>query len=100
MPAHVLHGDSFLVARAQAGLESETGASSLLDANRHVLLGADIGLNGLMELCHAIPFMDPIRLVLVQGLLTTFEGKGQVVDPEETPIKIGYPMVPWGNGMD
>ena len=75
MPAHVLHGDSFLVARAQAGLESETGASSLLDANRHVLLGADIGLNGLMELCHAIPFMDPIRLVLVQGLLTTFEGK-------------------------
>ena len=75
MPAHVLHGDSFLVTKAQAGLESETGASGLLDANRHVLIGADTRFNELVELCNAIPFMDPVRLVLVQGLLATFEGK-------------------------
>ena len=75
MPAHVLHGDSFLVAKAQARLEVEAGASGLLDANRHVLAGAGLSLNELVEMGNALPFMDPVRLVLVQGLLATVEGR-------------------------
>ena len=75
MPAHVLHGDSFLVAKAQAELESQDGASGILDANRHRLEGAEATLNELVEICNALPFMDPVRLVLVQGLLATVEGR-------------------------
>jgi len=75
LPAHVLHGDSFLVAKAQARLEVEAGASGLLDANRHVLAGAGLSLNELVEMGKALPFMDPVRLVLVQGLLATVEGR-------------------------
>jgi len=64
-----------LVAKAQARLEVEAGASGLLDANRHVLAGAGLSLNELVELGNALPFMDPVRLVLVQGLLATVEGR-------------------------
>lgn len=75
MPAHVLHGDSFLVAKAQARLESQDEASNLLDANRHRMEGAEATLNQLVEICNAIPFMDTVRLVVVQGLLSTLEGR-------------------------
>ena len=64
-----------MVAKAQARLEVEAGASGLLDANRHVLAGAGLSLNELVELGNALPFMDPVRLVLVQGLLATVEGR-------------------------
>jgi len=64
-----------LVAKAQVRLEVEAGASGLLDANRHVLAGAGLSLNELVELGNALPFMDPVRLVLVQGLLATVEGR-------------------------
>ena len=75
MPAHVLHGDSFLVAHAQAQLETQDGASALLDSNSHRLDGAAATLNELVEICNALPFMDTVRLVVVQGLLSTLEGR-------------------------
>ena len=75
MPAHVLYGDSFLVAREQHRLESSAGGEELLDANRHRLMGADLNLAQLMELCAAVPFMDTVRLVLVDGLLATAEAR-------------------------
>ncbi|PKB64995.1 MAG: DNA polymerase III subunit delta [SAR202 cluster bacterium Io17-Chloro-G2] len=75
MPAHVLHGDSFLVAKAQAKLEAQDEASGLLDANRHRLEGTEATLNELVEICNALPFMDTVRLVVVQGLLATLEGR-------------------------
>ena len=75
MPAHVLHGDSFLVANAQAQLEAHDGASSLLESNSHRLDGASATLNELMSMCNALPFMDTVRLVVMQGLLATLEGR-------------------------
>ena len=73
MPAHVLYGDSFLVAQERKRLEGETGTGSLLDANRHRLTGNQIKLPDLLSICNALPFMDAVRLVLVEGLLTTLE---------------------------
>lgn len=75
MPAHVLHGDSFLVAQAVAVMEAQNEASNLLDANRHRLEGAQATLSQLVEVCNALPFMDTVRLVVVQGLLATLEGR-------------------------
>ena len=75
MPAYVLHGDSFLVAKAQTRLENQAGASDLLDANRHQLTGVETTLNQLVEVCNALPFMDAVRLVIVQGVLATLEGR-------------------------
>lgn len=75
MPAHVLYGDNFLVAREQHQLESSAGGEDLLDSNRHRLAGSELNLSQLMELCAALPFMDAVRLVVVDGLVATAEGR-------------------------
>ena len=73
MPAHVLHGDSYLVLRQLPRLEADAGAEDVLDANRHRLTGTQTNLNELVGICNALPFMDSHRLVVVEGLLATFE---------------------------
>lgn len=73
MPTHVIYGDSFLVAQELKRLEGETGASGLLDSNWHRLTGNQVKLPELLGICNALPFMDTVRLVLVEGLLATLE---------------------------
>ncbi|MBM3942312.1 MAG: DNA polymerase III subunit delta [SAR202 cluster bacterium] len=71
MPAHVIYGDSFLAAQSLKALE---GGTPLLEANHHRLRGGQARPGDLLELCQAMPFLDNRRLVVVEGLLTTFEG--------------------------
>ncbi len=80
MPAHVLHGDTYLVQRRLSRLEAEAGAEDVLDANRHRLMGLQTNINELVAICNALPFIDSHRLVVVEGLLATFErrpGRGR-----------------------
>ena len=76
MPAHLLYGDSFLVSEQLKRLYSETGADDLLEANRHQMMGGQFNLQELLSVCNALPFMDTCRLVAVNGLLGTLEGRG------------------------
>lgn len=76
MSAHLLYGDSFLVSEQLKRLSEEAGADSLLEANRHSLTGGQFQLPELLAVCNALPFMDSCRLVVVQGLLATFESRG------------------------
>lgn len=76
MPAFLVFGDSFLVKRRLAALEAEHGAGELLDANRHRMLGAQVNPAELISVCQALPFMDPRRLVVVDGLLAAAESRG------------------------
>ena len=73
MPTHIIYGDSFLVTQQLRALESEIGQETLLEANAHRLQGSEVKLPELLNVCQALPFMDPIRFVLVEGLLGTFE---------------------------
>ncbi len=77
MPVHLLHGDSFLVPRRLDELISESGASDVLDANRHRLVGSQTKPSELLSMCYALPFMDDYRLVIVDGLLGTAESQGR-----------------------
>ena len=77
MPAHLLYGDSFLVPRRLNELIVESGASGVLDANRHRLAGAQTKPGELLSVCNALPFMDDHRLVVVEGLLGTAESQGR-----------------------
>jgi len=80
LPAHVLHGDTYLVQRRLSRLEAEAGAEDVLDANRHRLMGLQTNINELVAICNALPFIDSHRLVVVEGLLATFErrpGRGR-----------------------
>ncbi len=58
LPAHVLHGDSFLVPKRLADLIGESGASDVLDANRHRLLASQAKPGELLSMSNALPFMD------------------------------------------
>ena len=56
-------------------MQTERGADEVLDANRHRLQGGQTSSQELLGICQAIPFMDPLRLVLVEGLLATAESR-------------------------
>ena len=75
MPAFLVYGDSFLVRQRLTALEAEHGANDLLDANRHRMQGGQATPQELLGVCMAIPFMDPLRLVVVDGLLATAESR-------------------------
>ncbi len=77
MPVHLLHGDSFLVPRRLDELIAESGASDVLEANRHRLVGSQTKPGELLSMCNALPFMDDYRLVVVEGLLGTAESQGR-----------------------
>ncbi len=73
MSTHLVYGDSFLVPRALRILAENEGATGLLEANSHRLQGSQIKPAELLSLCNALPFMDPRRLVVVEGLLAAYE---------------------------
>ena len=75
MPAHVIYGDTYLAPRALARLEEAEGTLGLFDSNRHRFQGDRIDLAELTAVCNSLPFMDARRMVLVEGLLTIFEGR-------------------------
>ena len=75
MSAHLIYGDSFLVAQALRALEAEVSTESLLESNTHRLQGSQTKLPELLSVCNALPFMDPRRLVVVEGLLTALAGR-------------------------
>ena len=77
MPAHLLHGDSFLVPKRLNELIAEAGAADVLEANRHRLTGSQTKPGELLSMCNALPFMDDYRLVIVEGLLGTAESQGR-----------------------
>ena len=75
MPAFVVYGDSFMVRQRIGALESESGADALMEANRHRMQGNQVSPQELLGTCQAIPFLDPLRLVVVDGLLATAESR-------------------------
>jgi DNA polymerase-3 subunit delta len=77
LPVYLLHGDSFLVPRRLDELIAEAGASDVLEANRHRLIGSQAKPGELLSMCNALPFMDDYRLVIVEGLLGTAESQGR-----------------------
>ena len=103
MPAFVVYGDSFLVRQRIAALESENGADALLDANRHRMQGNQVNPQELMAVCQALPFLDTLRLVAVDGLLATAESRsvggrgrrgGGAVDDRWQPLIGAIPGMP------
>ncbi|MFQ6027862.1 MAG: DNA polymerase III subunit delta [Dehalococcoidia bacterium] len=76
MPVHVLYGDSFLVSEELKKLQAEASADALLEANQHRMTGSQAKLPELLSILNALPFLDVRRLVVVEGLLTLLEGRG------------------------
>lgn len=76
MAVLVLHGDSFLVAEALAEVRQGLGPEHLLESNTHKLAGNSVKLEELRAVSSAMPFLAEHRLVVVEGLLGSFEAGG------------------------
>ncbi len=75
MPAHLLHGDSYLVSRALKELQEQVGPPEALEANSHTLSGSRTNLAEITTVCNAMPFLAEYRLVVVEGLLSQSEAR-------------------------
>lgn len=76
MPVIVLHGDSFLVAEALANIRRGLGPEDFLESNTHKLNGNSVTLEEVRAVSSAMPFLAEHRLVVVEGLLGSFEARG------------------------
>lgn len=76
MPAHVIYGDSFLVAQAARRVRRDAGADDLMDSNRHRVIAAQSQPDEALAICNSLPFLDTARLVEIEGTLATQETSG------------------------
>ena len=76
MPAHVIYGDSFLVAQTARRVRRDAGADDLMDSNRHRVIAAQSQPDEALAICNSLPFLDTARLVEIEGALATQETSG------------------------
>jgi DNA polymerase-3 subunit delta len=73
---YILYGkDDFSLQQALEEIKSELGDREMLAVNTTILDGQQVSLNQLKDICSAVPFLCPYRLVIVRGLLSRFEPK-------------------------
>ena len=85
MPAHVVYGDSFLVAGAVRRVLEDAGASDVMQSNHHRMVAAQTQPAEALAACNSLPFLDALRLVEIEGVLATEENAGGQRG-EEDPI--------------
>ena len=76
MPAHVIYGDSFLVAERLRRVKIEAGADDLMDSNRQVVSAGQARPDEVLAMCNSLPFLDTMRLVEIEGVLAAQQGSG------------------------
>ena len=77
MPAHVIYGDSFLVAERLRRVKTEAGAADLMDSNRHAVSAGQARPDQVLAMCNSLPFLDTMRLVEIEGVLATQQGSAR-----------------------
>ncbi len=73
MPAHVVYGDTFLVAEEVRRIKEELGAGDLMESNRHRVTAQQTPPAEALAMCSSLPFLDVMRLVELEGALATQE---------------------------
>lgn len=73
---YILYGkDDFSLQQKLEEIKQKLGGTEMLAFNTKVLDGQRLSLNELLDECNAAPFLCPVRLVIVKGLLERFEEK-------------------------
>jgi DNA polymerase-3 subunit delta len=75
---YLLYGaDGFSIGEALASMKDGLGPAELRDVNITVMDGASVGFEELVATCNTVPFLADRRLIVVEGLLSQFETRGQ-----------------------
>lgn len=73
---YILYGkDDFSRQQKLEEIKQELGSQEMLAVNTSILDGQKLSLSQLVDACSAVPFLCPVRLVVVEGLLGRFERK-------------------------
>ncbi len=73
MPVHIVYGDTFLVTQQVHRLRAEAGADDLMDSNRQRVVAAQAQPAEVLSMCYSLPFLEPVRLVEIEGAVATQE---------------------------
>ncbi len=98
MPAHLLHGDGFLVSQELKGIQDQVGPPEVLEANSHRLQGSQLNPAQLRAVTDAVPFLAEYRLVLVEGLFGLYnppEGRRRASRPPGRAAAHGPQVATW-----
>ncbi len=72
---YILYGkDDFSLSQALESLKKEKAPPDTLAANISTFEAQQLSLSELIGACSAVPFLSPVRIVIVKGLLGLFEG--------------------------
>lgn len=73
---YIFYGvDDFSLSRALDNLKKGWGDPSFLESNTTIFDAQQLSLSQLIEACSTVPFLSPVRVVIVNGLLSIFEQK-------------------------
>lgn len=71
---HILYGkDDFSIFQTLESLKREKGIPDTIAANTSIFEAQQLSFLQLVEACSAAPFLSPVRIVIVKGLLGIFE---------------------------
>ena len=73
MPGYLIYGDTFLVSERLKQIEFQITNDTVLDSNHHKISAPDANLDELRNICYALPFLDPVRLVVIDNLMGTLD---------------------------
>ena len=94
---HVLYGqDEFRASEALRALRDSLDEDGSLATNTTTLAGRSLGPHELIQHASALPFLSPVRLVIVEGLLTALGSRKGVVDTWQ-PLLDFLPQMPESN---
>ena len=73
MPAHIVYGDSFLTSRRILQIRQKDGLASLSGAAEQRMKAQESDAGQVISTCRAMPFLEPGRFIVIEGVLTTRE---------------------------
>ena len=77
MPAHIVHGDPFLTARAIREIRANAGVHEQGATSQEWLQADQTSPEQLINTCNARPFLEKANVVTIEGVLATKERSRQ-----------------------
>lgn len=99
---YILYGrDDFSLSQALDSLKRQGGDPEALGINTINFDAQQLSLSQLAEACNAMPFLSPVRIVIVKGLLGLFERRlAQGQGRKRSPKKLGVGLGEWEGLVD
>jgi DNA polymerase-3 subunit delta len=99
---YILNGtDTYSSHQELQNIKSNLGDAEMLAVSTTILKGTDVNPAELRDICQVVPFMNPYRLIIVEGLLSLFETEFKTKNNNNPSNKRGNKKLDdWGIFID